>query len=145
MGLLDRFRKKKGKKQVEEVKKITTDFEEFCGKDKNVYEALHKIMFEDPRKIKVSMSEAEEKAKLLEKQKNAQGARMWYDIAGGLAIFHEDVEKVKNYFGKSAKLSSESNYPILKIPEKAVKKAGEYYRKIFREEDIRKMVTEEKG
>jgi len=145
MGLLDRFRKKAETKPVEEVKKTTTDFEEFCGKDKDVYEALHKIMFLDPLKIKVSMSEAEEKAKLFEKQKNVQGARMWYDIAGGLAIFHGDVENVKKYFGKSAKLSPESNYPILKIPEKAVRKAGEYYRKIFKEEDIRKIVAEEKA
>ena len=145
MGLLDRFRKKAEKKQVEEVKKITTDFEEFCGKDKDVYEALHKIMFLEPLKIKVSMSEAEEKAKLFEKQKDDQGARMWYDIAGGIAIYHGDVEKVKKYFGKSARLSSESEYPVLKIPEKAVKVASEYYRKIFKEEDIRKIVAEEKG
>jgi len=135
MGLLDRFRKKAEKKHVEEVKKVTTDFEEFCGKDKDVYEALHKIMFLDPMKIKVTISEAEEKAKLFEKQKDAQEARMWYDVAGGLAIFHGDVEKVQKYFGKSAKLSPESDYPILKIPEKAVQKAGEYYRKIFKEEE----------
>jgi len=135
MGLLDRFRRKAKKKQVAEVEKITTDFEEFCGKDKDVYEALHKIMFLDPRKIKVPMSEAEEKAKLFEKQEDVQEARIWYDIAGGLAIYEGDVEKVKRYFGKSAKLSSESDYPILKIPEKAVRKAGEYYRKIFKEEE----------
>ena len=145
MGLLDRFRKKAEEKQVEEVKKTTTNLEEFCGKDKRVYEALHKIMFLDPRKIKVSMNEAEEKAKFFEKQKEVQEARMWYDVAGGLAIYEGDVEKVKKYFGKSAKLSPESHYPILKIPEKAVQKAGEYYRKIFKEEDIRKMVTEEKA
>jgi len=145
MGLLGRFRKKRETLQVKEAKKITTDFEEFCGKDKDVYEALYKLMFLDPRKIKTSMSEAEEKAKLFEKQKDVQEARIWYDIAGGLAIYEGDVEKVKKYFGKSAKLSSEMGYPILKIPEKAVKKASEYYRKIFREEDFRKMVAEEKA
>lgn len=56
---------------------------------------------------------------------------MWYQIAGGLAIYEGDVEKVVEYFSKCEKLSGAS-YPILKNPQKAVAKAQEYYEKFLK-------------
>ena len=61
-------------------------------------------------------------------------ARIWYEVAGGLAIYEGDVEQVKKYFSKCKELSPNSAYPILEIPEKAVGKAQEYYRKYLKEE-----------
>lgn len=140
MGLLDRFRKKKTKeqaqtKQAKEVKEAT-DLEKICADDKESYEALRESMFLDPRKLDVSMKDSVEKAKSFEKQGKKVEARIWYEVAGGLGIYEGDVAKVKEYFSKCKELSPNSAYPILKIPEKAVSKAQEYYRKYLKEETL---------
>ena len=75
-----------------------------------------------------SIEESEKNGSRCEKEGNIKGARGWYWIAGGLAIYEGDVRNVKKYFGKCAELSPDSNYIILKIPERAVSKAQEYYR-----------------
>jgi hypothetical protein len=130
MGLLDRFRKKK-ETQKESIKQEATigDLEKICANDKESYEALRDIMFLDPRRIGTSSADAVKKAKEFEKQNDVLKAKIWYDVAGGLAIYEEDVAKVKEYFGKCAKLSPNSDYAILRNTEKAVKKAQEYYKK----------------
>ena len=140
MGLLDRFRKKKTKeqaqtKQAKEVEEAT-DLEKICADDKESYEALRESMFLDPRKLDVSMKDSVEKAKSFEKQGKKVEARIWYEVAGGLAIYEGDVAKVKEYYSKCKELSPNSAYPILKIPEKAVSKAQEYYRKYLKEETL---------
>lgn len=110
-----------------------SSLEKICMGDKEVYEALRRTMLLDPRRIEVPLKEAVKKAKDFEKQKDNLRARMWYEVAGGLAIYEGDVDKVKKYFGKCAELSPESNYAILKIPERAVSKAQEYYQKYLKE------------
>jgi len=134
MGLLDFFKRKEKKEKVETVAEPTkqlTELEQLCGDDKETYEALFNTMFLDPRKIGISMKEAAENARKFEKEKDLTRAKVWYQIAGGLAIYEGDVEKVVEYFGKCEKLSGE-NYPILKNPEKAVAKAREYYEKFLK-------------
>ena len=134
MGLLDFLRKKEKKEEAKtatESQREITELEKLCGDDKETYEALLNTMFLDPKKIGVSMKEAAENAKKFEKEKDLTRARVWYQIAGGLAIYEGDVEKVVEYFGKCEKLSGTS-YPILKNPEKAVAKAQEYYEKFLK-------------
>jgi len=134
MGLLDFLKRKDKKEKVETVAEPTkqlTELEQLCGDDKETYEALFNTMFLDPRKIGISMKEAAENARKFEKEKDLTRAKVWYQIAGGLAIYEGDVEKVVEYFGKCEKLSGE-NYPILKNPEKAVAKAREYYEKFLK-------------
>jgi hypothetical protein len=134
MGLLDFLKRKEMKEKagtVAEPTKQLTELEQLCGDDKETYEALFNTMFLDPRKIGVSMKEAAENAKKFEKEKDLTRAKVWYQIAGGLAIYEGDVEKVVEYFGKCEKLSGE-NYLILKNPEKAVAKAREYYEKFLK-------------
>lgn len=136
MGFFDRFRKKKVEEAAVEEKEAVeemSDLEKICMDDKEVYEALRGTMLLNPRKLEVSLKDAVKKAKDFEKQKDNLRARMWYEVAGGLAIYEGDVEKVKESFGKCAKLSPHSNYTILKIPEKAVEKAQEYYQKHLKE------------
>ncbi|MFQ5758363.1 MAG: hypothetical protein ACE5IF_01650 [Candidatus Bathyarchaeia archaeon] len=129
VGFLDRFRKKKVEEEtVEEIKEMS-DLERVCMDDKEAYEALRGTMFLDPRNIGASMKEAEKKAKDLEKKGDKLRAGTWYETAGGLAIYEGDVKKVKKYFGKCAELSPDRDYTILKIPERAVSKAQEYYQK----------------
>lgn len=128
MGLLDRFGKKKKHEIKLESVKITTELEQLCGKDKETYEALAHSMFLDPRKIDISMKDAAEKAKQLEKEKDFVRATAMYEIAGGLAIYEGNAKKVAEYFSQCEKLS-QKKYPILKDPEKAVAVAHEYYEK----------------
>jgi len=130
MGLLDRFRRKKEtQKDIMKQEIIVSDLEKFCVGDKESYEALQKTMFLDPRKVNTSLADAAKKAKEFEKQGDNLKAKIWYEIAGGLAIYEGDASKVKEYFGKCEKLSPNSAYPILRNPEKAIKKAQEYYQK----------------
>ncbi|MGC8997906.1 MAG: hypothetical protein ACP5JW_00670 [Candidatus Bathyarchaeia archaeon] len=133
MGLLDIFKRKKkeeAKTTNVEVKQMT-ELEKLCGDDKETYEALLNTMFLDPRKIGVSMEEAAENAKKFEKEKDFTRAKVWYQIAGGLAIYGGNVKKVVEYFSKCEKLAPGASYPILKNPEKAVAKAQEYYKKFL--------------
>jgi hypothetical protein len=134
LGLLDRFRRKKKKEKVSvESEKSLTGLEKICGGDQETYKALLNVMFLDPRKIDVSMSDAVEKAKKLEKEKDLLRARVWYEIAGGLAIHEGDVKKVIEYFSKCEKVSQGTKYPILENPEKAVAKAQEYYKEYLKD------------
>jgi len=128
LGLLDRFRKKKDVGPA----KIITELERLCGNDKETYEALIHIMFLDPRKIGTSMKEAAENAKKFEKSNDFVKAGVWYEIAGGLAIYEGNVKKVVEFFSESEKISPNRKYPILKNPEKAVAKAQEYYKKYLK-------------
>ena len=133
MGLLDRFKRKKKEQKIQvKSEKSVTELKQICGGDQETYEALSNAMFLDPRKIDVSMSTAAEGAKKLEKGKDLVRARMWYEIAGGLAIYEGDAEKVIEYFGRCEKISPEIKYPILKNPKKAVAKAQEYYKKYLK-------------
>ena len=131
LGLLDRFRKKEKKEEEIKMENVgtMTELEQLCDDDKETFEALLNTMFLDPRKIEVSMKEAAEKAKKLEKEKDPLRAKVWYEVAGGLAIYKGNVKKVTEYFKKCEKLSPETKYPILKNTEKAVIKAQEYYKK----------------
>jgi len=134
LGLLDRFRRKKKEQKIQvESEKSLTELEGICGRDQETYEALSNTMFLDPRKIDVSMSAAVKEAKKLEKAKDLVRARMWYEMAGGLAIYEGDAKKVAEYFGKSEKISPEIKYPILKNPKKVVAKAQEYYKKYLKD------------
>lgn len=135
MGILDRLlgRKKAEEKSPEKGEATITELEKFLANDKETYEALQGTMLLDPRKIEVSMEEAVKKAKELEKQKDTMRARVWYEVAGGLAIYAGDVKKVKEYFSKCAKLSPNIEYPILKNTERTVQKAQEYYKKYLME------------
>ena len=131
LGLLDKFRKKKKEKEKADVEstQVMTELEKLCGDDRETYEALLNTMFLDPRKIDASMKEAVKNAKKFEKAKDSLRAKIWYKIAGGLAIYEGNVKKVTEFFSKCEKISPGTKYLILKNPETAVVKAQEYYKK----------------
>ncbi|MHA1832403.1 MAG: hypothetical protein ACTSV7_00300 [Candidatus Baldrarchaeia archaeon] len=124
---------KKETKELPEENVGVTDLEKLCLDSPDVFKALKDTMFLDPRKIDVSLEEASSRAKKLEKAKDTVRAAVWYRIAGGLAIYSGDVSKVKEYFSKYAKLTGR-NVKILEVPEEAVNKAREYYKKYLKEE-----------
>jgi hypothetical protein len=128
---LDRLKKKKEVQTETEAKETVTELEKLCGDDKETYEALLNTMFLDPRKVGASMKDAVENAKKSEKEKDLLRAKVWYEIAGGLAIYEGNVKKVIECFSECEKLSN-VKYPILKNPEKAVSIAQEYYKKYLK-------------
>lgn len=132
MGLLDRFRRKEGDKKKKDAAKgnmeEVTELQQLCGDDKETYQALIGTMFLNPSKIETSMKDAADEAKKFEKAKDFVKATTLYEIAGGLALYEGDVDKVVEFFSECEKLSSNKKYPILKNPEKAVAIAQKYYK-----------------
>lgn len=127
MGLLDRFRKKKEEVKIIESPKEETEFDRFFSKDPDVYDALKDFMFLDPRKIDIDLKEAEKRAGEFDKAGDKIRARVWYKIAGQLAIYEGNISKVKKLFKKYQELNPNVKLKILEIPDKAVKMAQEYY------------------
>ena len=126
LGWRGRFGRKQEKARVDTVGRID-ELRQVCGTDDATFEALYQVMFLDPRKIQMTMSEAADTAERLEKENNLGRARVWYDIAGGLAIYEGNAEKVSEFFGEAEKISG-IKYPIVREAEKAVTKAQEYYK-----------------
>jgi len=120
------FRKRK---EVVEKKENPEDLKTFCGEDTELFAILEDKILIDPERM--TMEEAENKAKEFESLKppNLRYAGIYYKHAGCIALFHDDVEKVKKYFSKYHKLFPDKPIPILNNPEKAVVKAQEYYQK----------------
>jgi len=131
LGILG-WLKRKGKKRAAEEKKLSVetaepDLKEICMDDPEAYEALFDTMFLTPERIGKSSDDAAGEAEKREEEGDIVGTAANYRIAGGLAIYEGDVEKVKRYFGRYAELTGRS-MKILEIPEHAVEKAREYYR-----------------
>jgi hypothetical protein len=124
-------RRKEGKKTdaktIQKVQKIS-ELEQLAGNDKIAYEALAQVMFLDPRKIETSMKQAIDNAKKAEKDGDIAKAGMWYEVAGGLAIYEGNAKKVVEYYGEARRVIGRE-YKILESPEKAVALAQEYYKK----------------
>lgn len=120
-------RKKKPPERAEPEKKMT-DLEQLVANDKETYEALSSTMFLDPKKVETSMKQAADNAKKSEKDGDLARAGMWYEVAGGLAIYEGDVKKVGEYYVEAERVTGRK-YLILKNPQKAVAAAQEYYKK----------------
>ena len=127
-------REKKEKKEETLPQKVEiTDLERVCGKDKKVCKALQHTMFLDPRKIGATSKDAAKKAADFEKKGENERARIWYHIAGGLALWKGDTTKLKQHFSKCAKLTPEMGYELItKVPEKATANAKKYYAKYLK-------------
>ena len=114
-------------KTVEKPQKVS-ELEQLAGDDKMSYEALAQVMFLDPRKIETSMKQAVDNAKKAEKDGDIARAGMWYEVAGGLAIYEGNVKKVAECYGEAHRVIGR-DFKILANPEKAVALAKEYYKR----------------
>jgi hypothetical protein len=126
---LQRFRRRgeEKKSDVEHEMKVS-ELEQLTGNDKETYEALCSTMFLDPRKIETSLKQAADNAEKSEKDGDMARAGMWYEVAGGLAIYEGNVKKVIENYTDAARVTGRQ-YTILKNPEKAVAVAQEFYKK----------------
>jgi len=125
--------KKKGKpleEPVEKEKAKEINLKDICADDPEAFDALYGNVFFTPWLINLSMDGEAEKGHFM--------------IAGMLAIYAGDVEKVKEYFGKDSELTGRK-WKILEpgIAERAVKKAQEYYAVVLKKEEERKRKKEE--
>lgn len=131
MKLFGKSEKEDVARKTAETTGMLTQLEQLCGNDKQIYEALHHVMFLDPRKVETPLKQAIEKAKSYEKGEDLGRARIWYDVAGGLAIYEGNAKKVVELFSESERLSG-MKYPILSNTERAVTKAQEFYEKYLK-------------
>jgi hypothetical protein len=92
--------KKSSVPAVHKAEKIS-ELEKLAGDDKMTYEALAQVMFLDPRKVEASMKEAVDNAKKAENDGDIAKAGMWYEVAGGLAIYEGNVKKVVEYYSEA--------------------------------------------
>jgi len=131
MNILGRSKKKGGKKEEEKVKAVVRQpslLKVLCGEDKELYNALsYALLINSPEWILIE--EVLEKASKKEEAGDLDGAGLEYRTAGQHSLFTGDVEGVKKYFGKAQELTGKE-YLILKMPERAVSKAKEYYQKL---------------
>ena len=127
---MQRFRRREEKKSDVEHEGKLSELEQLAGNDRETYEALCSTMFLDPRKIETSLEQAADNAKKSEKAGDIARAGMWYEVAGGLAIYEGNVEKVVEHYTDAARVTGRQ-YLILKNPEKAVAVAQEYYKKVL--------------
>jgi hypothetical protein len=127
---LQRFRRRQEKKPEVEHEEKVSELERLAGNDRETYEALCSTMFLDPRKVETSLKQAADNAKKSEKDGDMARAGMWYEVAGGLAIYEGNVKKVIEHYTDAARVTGRQ-YVILKNPEKAVAVAQEYYKKVL--------------
>ena len=133
MNFFKHFRRKKDEKDEKELAfstgakeaKKPTELQEICGADKEVYEALYEFLFLEPEKF----GKEETADRFIEKAKEAgnetQAAVNWR-IAGGLALYEGDLEKVRLCFSQYQTLTGKK-LKILEIPERVLEYSKKYY------------------
>lgn len=106
---------------------------EIAGKDSELYWALSRVMFLDPKRITLSLEQALKQASDQEKTGNRIRAEVWYRVAGGIALYHGDVESVRKFFAKANSIAGDSRreYKIVaEESEKAVEISRKYYENV---------------
>lgn len=130
MSGLFKGKKTELKKPIVQQARQLSDLQQLIGNDKETYDALAETLFLNPKNIDPSMKQAADNAKKAQDDGDRAKAGMWYQVAGGLAIYEGNVKKVIEYYGLAEKLIGR-RYAILKNPEKAVAVAQEYYKKFL--------------
>lgn len=103
---------------------------QLCADDGDMYGALSKLMFLDPKKITIPFEQIVSEAQSFEMQGNKLRAELSYRIAGGISLSRGDLNGVKTYFSKAASLAGDSRpeYQVLiKRGNEAVDIARKFY------------------
>jgi hypothetical protein len=103
---------------------------ELCGGDADLYGAMSRLMFLDPKKITAPLDQVISGAQSFEAQGNKLRAEVNYRIAGGIALARGDLNGMKTYFEKAASFAGDSHpeyQVILKRSTEAVNIARKYY------------------
>ncbi len=104
--------------------------QELSGGDEELYSALSRLMFLDPKKILSPLENILNEAQEYELKGNKLRAEVGYRIAGGISLYRGDVEGVRKYLSKASSFSGEARpqYKVLaKRAEEAVAVAKKFY------------------
>ena len=109
---------------------VANRLKELCGGDGDLYGAMSRLMFLDPKKITTPLDRVLGDAQSFETQGNKLRAEIAYRIAGGISLYKSDLDGVKKYFEKAASLAGNTHpeyQVILKQSSDAVNIARKYY------------------
>ena len=127
------FRKSKPKDPTPELSGesvAANRLKDLCGGDADLYGALSRLMFLDPKKITANVEQVVSDGQSFEKQGDKLRAEVSYRIAGGIALSRADLNGVKTYFEKAASLAAQSKpeyQVLLKRSDEAVSVARKFY------------------
>jgi len=109
---------------------VANRLRELCGGDGDLFGAMSRLMFLDPKKITTPLDKVLGEAQTYETQGNKLKAEVSYRIAGGISLYRADPDGVNKYFSKAASLAGDSHpeyQVILKRSGEAVAVARKYY------------------
>jgi hypothetical protein len=109
---------------------VATRLKELCGGDADLYAAMSRLMFLDPKKIMTTLDRVVGEAQSFEGQGNKLRAEVSYRIAGGIALSKGDLNGMRTYFEKAASFAGDSPpeyQTILNRSTEAVNIARKYY------------------
>jgi len=109
---------------------VSSRLQEFCGGDTELYNALSRLMFLDPKKITLPLESVLSEARDYELQGNSIRTEVGYRVAGGISLYKGEVEGVRTYFSKAASYAGDSHpeyKTIIKRADEAVTVARKFY------------------
>ncbi len=109
---------------------VANRLRELCGGDGDLFGAISRLMFLDPKKITIPLDRVLDEAQTYETLGNKLKAEVGYRIAGGISLYRADLNGVNKYFSKAASLAGDSHpeyQVILKRSSEAVAVARKYY------------------
>ena len=127
------FRKPKQKGPAQEMNSesvVANRLKELCAGDADLYGALSRLLFLDPKKITTNIDQVVSDGQTFEKQGDKLRAEVNYRIAGGIALSRGDLNGMKTYFEKAAFLGGDSKpeyQVLLKRSDEAVNVARKFY------------------
>ena len=123
-------RKKTQASTVNSESALLSKLQDVTGSDAELYLVMSKLLFLDPKRITTPLDEVLKQASQLESSGSRMRAEVWYRIAGGIALYKQDVDGVRKFFEKASSLAGDSRpeyKTIAKRAEDAINVAKKYY------------------
>jgi hypothetical protein len=109
---------------------VSSRLRELCSGDEDMYTALSRLLFLDPKKIVSPLQTVVSDATESEAKGNRLKAEVGYRIAGSISLWKGDADGVAKYFAKASTFAGDDRpeYKTLaKRPDNAVGIARRYY------------------
>ncbi len=103
---------------------------DLCGSDEEMYTALSRLLFLDPKKIVSPLETVLSEAQDYEMKGNRLRAEVGYRVAGSMSLWKGDAEGVRKYFTKASIFAGEARpeyRALAKRSDEAVAIARKYY------------------
>jgi hypothetical protein len=103
---------------------------ELASGDEELYQALSRLMFLDPAKIKTPLERLVSEAQDFENKGDRLRAELDYRIAGSIALYKGDADALKTYFSKASAMTRDPRPEydtLIKKSTQAVNVAKKFY------------------